>query len=240
VSTVAAGETLVVAIDGPAGSGKSTVARLVAKALGFLFLDTGAIYRALALRASRAGVAWDDGRRLASLARDMRLDFRPTEQSQRVVLDGEDVSEAIRTPEMSKGASAVSRHGPVREALLELQRGFGESASLVAEGRDVGTVVFPAAAVKVFLVADPEVRARRRWGDLQRAGLIDVPLEQVLREQVERDAADAERAVAPLRKADDAVAVDTSSMTIDQVVSEIVSLCCRAGGGDRRGEGGRR
>lgn len=217
-------QNLVVAIDGPAGSGKSTVARLVARALGCVFLDTGAIYRALALRARRVGVSWDDGPALAALAHEMKLSFESVEGRQRVLVDCEDVSEAIRTPEISKGASAVSRHASVRDALLETQRQFGARDSVVAEGRDVGTVVFPAATVKVFLVADPEVRARRRLGDLQQAGL-DVSLQRVLTDQLERDAADAQRPVAPLAQAEDAVVVDTSSMTIERVVATIVGLC---------------
>src|SRR5581483_521642 len=157
----------VVAIDGPAGAGKSTVARALAKRLGYFLLDTGAIYRAVALAASRAGVAFSEATRLAEIARRLPLRFDP---AGRVLLDGEDVSQAIRTPEMSQGASTVSAHVPVRDALLELQRQLASTGGCVVEGRDIGTVVLPWAPVKIFLTASPEVRARRRWEELKAKG----------------------------------------------------------------------
>ena len=155
-----------VVIDGPAGAGKSTVARRVARRLGYMLLATGAIYRTLALAAREAGVDWGDSEGLASLAAELPIRFSMEQDVNRVLLGERDVSEAIRTPEMSLGASRVSALGPVREALLELQRQFARSTSVVAEGRDMGTVVFTDARVKIFLVADPEVRARRRLLEL--------------------------------------------------------------------------
>lgn len=214
---------LVVAIDGPAGSGKSTVARRVASFLEYTLLDTGAIYRSVALLADEGGISWDDGQALARLAGSMDLRFRRHGDENRVLVNGRDVSKAIRSPHISMGASRVSALRPVREALLELQRQVARQGPLVAEGRDMGTVVFPDASVKVFLVASPEVRARRRHRELVAAGR-EVALEDVLAQQNERDAADSSRAVAPLRAAPDAVSVDTSEMTIDQVVEKVLEL----------------
>ncbi len=212
-----------VVIDGPAGAGKSTVARRVARRLGYMLLDTGAIYRTLALAAREAGVDWGDSEGLASLAAELPIRFSMEQDVNRVLLGERDVSEAIRTPEMSLGASRVSALGPVREALLELQRQFARSTSVVAEGRDMGTVVFTDARVKIFLVADPEVRARRRLLELREAGH-EVTLEEVLREQNQRDEADSGRDVAPLKAAEDAVMLDTSGLDVDQVVGRILDV----------------
>lgn len=223
-----------VAIDGPAGAGKSTVARRVAQRIGAVLLDSGAIYRALALVAQRRAVTWEDEPGLAALARELRLEFRGDGAEQRVVLadaaGGEDVSAALRTPEISAAASAVSRWPAVREALLVPQRAFAERGAVVAEGRDTGTVVFPRAAVKIFLVANPAVRARRRTRELCDAGH-PVTEAEVLGEQQRRDEADSSRAAAPLRAAADAVRIDTSELTIDEVVQQIVALCAAAGVG---------
>lgn len=219
---------LLIAIDGPAGSGKSTVAKRVAEALGCSLLDTGAIYRSLALLARDAQVAWSDGVRLAQLAAGMRLTFRPD----RVLLDDQDVTAAIRAPEISMGASQVSALPEVRAALLEHQRAAARSGPLVAEGRDMGTVVFPDAPVKVFLRADPSVRAKRRQLELAAANR-QVSLEQVLSEQNRRDTADASRAVAPLRPAADATIIDTSEMSIDEVVQAVLALVRALPGGGR-------
>jgi len=221
-----AGLRFVVAIDGPAGSGKSTVARRVAGALGCTLLDTGALYRSLALVAREAGVLWDSPAPLAELASRMQVRFVREGDDNRVLLGERDVSREIRTPEISLGASRVSALPPVREALLEMQRAVARDGPLVAEGRDMGTVVFPSAPVKVFLVADEVVRAARRLRELKTAGR-DVDLNQVLAEQNERDAADSGRSVAPLRAAEDAHAVDTSNMTIDQVVDAVLELVRR-------------
>lgn len=221
---------LVVAIDGPAGSGKSTVARAVARRLGATLLDTGAIYRSVALVARREGVSWDDEPGLARIAARLPLRFAlDPEGDNRVLLDDDDASDAIRAPEISSGASAVSAHPRVRDALLQLQREFARRGPVVAEGRDMGTVVFPAAEVKVFLAADPRVRARRRFAELRDRG-VEITLEQVVDQQQRRDAADSEREVAPLRPATDAARIDTSDMSVEQVVERILALvAARAG-----------
>lgn len=214
---------LTIVIDGPAGSGKSTVARRVAQALGITLLDTGAIYRTVALAARRAGVAWNDGGHLAGVAAGLQLQFRLEGERNRVLLAGEDITDAIREPQISSGASQVSALPEVRRALLALQRGFAARGSLVAEGRDLGTVVFPDAALKVFLSARPDERARRRALELASAGR-PVEVEQVRRDQDARDQADSSRAVAPLRAAPDAVTVDTSDLSIDEVVARVLEL----------------
>jgi cytidylate kinase len=213
----------IVAIDGPAGAGKSTVARRLAAELGYVLVDTGAMYRAVALAASRAGVPWNDAERVAGLARGMvaarSLVFeRDEELGVRVKLAGEDVSEAIRTPDIAQGASTVSAHAEVRAVLLDLQRQAGQEGGVVLEGRDIGTVVFPDAEVKFFLTASPEVRARRRHAELVAKGQ-NVTVDATLAEVKERDARDESRAVAPLRKAEGAILVDSTNMTIDETVA---------------------
>ena len=221
----------IVAIDGPAGAGKSTAARRVAARLGFALVDTGAIYRSVALAASRAGIAFDDDGRLAALLPALRIRFEapPAAQpgaGQKVLVDEEDVSAEIRTPAMSLGASAVSARAVVREGLLELQRRLATApanAGAVLEGRDIGTVVFPDADVKFFLSASPEVRARRRHAELAAKGDA-ATLAQVLVEQQKRDRDDSQRDVAPLRPAPDAVLLDTSSLSLDEVVEAIASI----------------
>lgn len=212
----------IVAIDGPAGAGKSTVARRLADQLDYVLVDTGAMYRAVALAAVRAGVPWNDGERISGLARGIvgahSLTFeRDPTFGVRVILAAEDVSEAIRTPEIAQGASTVSAHGEVRAVLLDLQRQAGQGGGVVLEGRDIGTVVFPEAEVKFFLTASAEVRARRRHEELVAKGQ-NVTFDDTLADVKERDARDEGRAVAPLRKADGAVLVDSTSMTIDQTV----------------------
>ncbi len=211
---------LVVAIDGPAGAGKSTVSRRLAARLGYRLLDTGAIYRAVALTALRRGVAWDDGPAVATIARELDIDFCFDGGDNRVSLAGEDVSAAIRTPEISQGASRVSALPEVRAALLDLQRRLGAQGGVVAEGRDIGTVVFPDAGAKFFLTASPEVRARRRFEELRAAGK---PVDEAatLKEILERDERDSTRAAAPLKQADDAVLVDSSGVAADEVVSRM-------------------
>ncbi|MFN3420825.1 MAG: (d)CMP kinase [Armatimonadota bacterium] len=218
---------IVVAIDGPAGSGKSTVAKLVAKRLGYLYVDTGAMYRAVALKALRLGMNVHDEVMMSHLAQatDIALQ-QQTDGSVRVLLDGEDVTEAIRMPEVSEASSVVSAHLGVREALTARQKLLAEQGSVVMEGRDVQTVVAPDAEVKVFLTASLEERARRRWLEMQQQG-VDIAYEQVLQELSERDERDSSRSVAPLRKALDAVEIDTTNMTIDEVVDKIVELVRR-------------
>lgn len=220
---------LVVAIDGPAGAGKSTVSRMLAQRLGYDLLDTGAIYRTLALLARRAGVAWDDGPGVAALAVGLDIRFRMDGALNRVFVGGTDVSTDIRTPEISDGASRVSALPEVRAALLDLQRRLGAAGGVVAEGRDVGTVVFPEAGAKFFLTATADERARRRTAELRAAGR---PAEQsrVLAEILERDERDSTRAAAPLRKADDATEVDSSRMGAEEVVEAMFLEVRRRGG----------
>jgi cytidylate kinase len=206
----------IVAIDGPAGAGKSTVARELARRLGFAMIDTGAIYRSVALAARRSGVGWDDDEGLRRLL-DGGLDV--TFRDDRVLLRGEDVTEGIRTPEISRGASVVSARPVVRQKLLGLQRELGRSAAkgAVLEGRDIGTVVFPDAQVKFFLTASDQARAQRRFSELSEKGL-SVPLQDVLSDQLRRDKDDTERAISPLRPAADAIVVDTTGLDLDAVV----------------------
>jgi cytidylate kinase len=213
---------VVVTIDGPAGAGKSTVARRLARALDYRLLDTGAIYRAVALVSSRAQIAWTDGPALAEVARALDIDFAFEGDVNHVRVAGEDVTTAIRTPEMSQGASQVSAHPEVRDALLELQRRLGGRGGVVVEGRDTGTVVFPDAAAKFFLTASAEERARRRVAELRASGQ-DVDHETTLREIVERDQRDASRAVAPMVAAADARVFDSSVLSIDQVVEALLA-----------------
>lgn len=216
-----ASRPFLLAIDGPAGAGKSTVSREVARRLGFTMIDTGALYRAVALAATRAGIAYEDEEGLSRLlgSLDLRL------EEERVLLDGDDVSREIRTPEMSLGASRVSTVAAVREGLLRLQRELGLAAprGAVLEGRDIGTVIFPDADAKIFLTASVEQRARRRHEELAARGE-QVDFEEVLADQIRRDRRDTERALAPLRPAEDAIVVDSTGRGIDDVVGEIVEI----------------
>jgi cytidylate kinase len=213
----------IVAIDGPAGAGKSTVAKGLAERLGFDLIDTGAIYRAVALLARHRGVALDDDPGLTEIVAALPIRFRFEGDVNRVFLGDEDVSEAIRTPEVSRAASAVSARRVVREGLLGLQRRLGEGGGVVLEGRDVGTVVFPDAEVKVFLTATDDERARRRHEELREKG-IAATFEETLQEVRARDHQDSTRAHAPLRKADDATEVVTDGVGVEEVIERLAAL----------------
>jgi cytidylate kinase len=214
---------LVVAIDGPAGAGKSTTARLLAARLGYDLLDTGAIYRVMALLARRAGVDWADGPAVAALADGLDLKFQLEDGVNHVLVRGADVTKEIRTPEMSDGASRVSALPAVRAALLGIQRRLGAKGGVVVEGRDIGTVVFPDAGAKFFLTADTDERARRRVAELLAAGR-PADLATTKAEMLARDERDSTRAVAPLKQAADAVAVDSSHLTPEEVVERMAAL----------------
>jgi cytidylate kinase len=215
---------MIITIDGPAGTGKSSVSQDVARILALQFLDTGAMYRAIGLGAIRAGIALHDEARLSELAESVRVDFDWGAKPPRVRLNGEDVAELIRTEEVSSAASKVSVFPRVRSAMVKLQQAIGRShPKLVTEGRDQGTVVFPGAELKVFLDATPEERASRRKLQLEQKGeAVDL---QVLLEQIrQRDARDSQRAVSPLAAAADAVRIDTTDITQTQVTEKIVEL----------------
>jgi CMP/dCMP kinase len=221
--------SFVVTIDGPAGAGKSTAARQLATRLGYSFLDTGAIYRTVALVARQRGIDWGDGPALGALASALDLRFESAGGTNRVIAAGADVTAEIRTPAISEGASRVSAHPPVRAALLGLQRAIAARGRVVAEGRDTGTVVFPDAQAKFFLTASPGERARRRTLELNTAGRPAVEAD-VLKEMELRDQRDSTRAVSPLRKADDAVEIDTSGLTPDEVVAAMEKVVRSRGG----------
>ena len=214
---------IVVTIDGPAGAGKSSVAKLLARRLGYRLLDTGAIYRAVALRAKQQGTPWTDAGACAAIARELDIRFDFVGDKNHVFLGGDDVSAAIRTPDISQGSSQVSAHPEVRAALLELQRRLGAGGGVVVEGRDTGTVVFPHAQAKFFLTASEQERARRRVAELAEKGTT-VGHAETLREIQERDQRDAGRDVAPMVPAHDAVLVDSSTQTLEQVVDSLATI----------------
>lgn len=215
---------IVVAIDGPAGAGKSTVAREVARALGYVIVDTGALYRGVALIARERNVPWTDGPALGPLAKSLALELRAApDGSARLYIDGRDRADDIRTQAISMGASDVSKHPEVRDALLGLQRHLGRNGGVVLEGRDIGTVVFPNAEAKVFLTASPPARAGRRVADLQSRG-VEADYDTTLAEVEARDAQDSGRAIAPLRPAEGAVIVDSTELGFDAVVARVVEI----------------
>ena len=215
-----------IAIDGPAGAGKSTVARKVAEALGYLYIDTGAMYRALTLAVLRAGVPVDDPAAVAAVVAGVRVRLEPSPAGNRVFLDGEDVTAAIRTPEVSAAVSQVAAIPEVRRRLVTLQRQLAGGGGVVMDGRDIGTVVLPHADLKVFLTADLEERARRRYLELKAVGH-GLDLEEIRKNLEERDRLDSGRAVSPLRIADDAVIIDTTDRPVERVVAEVLRLCRR-------------
>ena len=212
----------VLALDGPSGSGKGTIARQVAAALDWHLLDSGALYRLVGLAAQRRDIDLADEAKLAGLAAELSVRFGSDEEGgERIWLDGADVTAAVRTEETGSLASTVAALPAVREALLDLQKSFRKTPGLVADGRDMGTQVFPDAAVKVFLTASPEERAKRRYKQLKDKG-IGVSLSALSRDIADRDRRDSERAVAPLRPADDAYVLDSSDMTIEDVTLEVL------------------
>ena len=249
--TMAPAQKLIIAIDGPVGSGKSTLARRVAALLGYLYIDTGAMYRSVALKAQRRGVPLDDGDKLAALAAETRIDLRQVDGqvdgqvngqvngqvdgqvdgapsgelagAQQVLLDGEDVTTLIRTPEVAQAASKVAMQPGVRKVLVAEQRRAGEKGGVVMEGRDIGSVVFPDAQLKIFLTASPEVRAERRWREHQQKG-DSIDLARTLEEVHERDRRDRERPTSPLVRAKDAVVVDSTAMEPEEVARLVVLL----------------
>lgn len=209
---------VIIAIDGPSGAGKSTLTRLLAERLGYIHIDTGAMYRAVALAAKRGDVAVDDEEALAGLCRGLTISFLRAECGCRVMMNDEDVSEAIRTPEISLLASTVSARKSVRESLLRRQREMGMAGGVVLEGRDIGTVVFPDAEIKFFLNASTAERGRRRYLEMRAKGE-DVSLEGTIAEVAQRDEQDEQREHAPLRKAADAIDIDSSGLSIEEVLT---------------------
>ena len=224
LSTAAPVDIPVITIDGPTASGKGTVAQRVAERLGYWYLDSGALYRLVALGALLQGVALTDAARLAELAAGLRLEFRGS----RILLDGTDVTERLRAEEVGNAASAVAVHPPVRLALVARQHACRQAPGLVADGRDMGTVIFPAAGLKIFLTASVETRAERRRKQLIEKGF-PANITTLLRDLQERDARDVRRAAAPLAPAPDAVVVDSSDLAIDAVVDAVLDLAARRG-----------
>jgi len=215
------GKRLIIAIDGPAGSGKSTVSKLVAKAMGLLYIDTGAMYRALTLKAMRSGADMDDGALLTKLAEDSDIDLRENSGKQEVYLDGEEISRYIRTPELTNNVRYIARVPGVRSRMVKLQRAIGERSGSVLEGRDIGSVVFPDADYKFYLDAEAGERARRRFEELKDSG-IDIKLENIKKDVIERDESDMKRSVGALKIAAGAVVVDTTDLSIEQVTEKIL------------------
>ena len=217
---------MIVAIDGPSGAGKSTIAKIVAKTVGFSCLDTGAMFRSIAVLALKKGISLDDDAALGALATENEITFTfddNEERTQHVFIAGKEVTSAIRTAEVDKAVSPVSAAPSVRAALLEQQRRIGNAGNYVVEGRDIGTTVCPQAEVKIFLTASAEERARRRVSQNEARGIGSVDYEEVLADIIRRDQADSTRAVSPLRQAEDAYLLDSSDLTIDQVVEAICS-----------------
>lgn len=216
----------VIAIDGPAGSGKSTVSKLVAKSLGLLYIDTGAMYRALTLKAMRKDLDLKDEAALADIARTTEIDLKGSTGSLEVILDGEDVAGFIRTPELTNNVRYIARVPAVRAEMVRLQRAIGERSGAVLEGRDIGTVVFPDAEYKFYLDANPDERARRRFKELVESGQ-KVSLEEIRKDVLSRDESDMTRSVGALKKAADAIVVDTTKLSIPEVVDKILSYVKR-------------
>lgn len=218
-------KTVSIAIDGPSGAGKSTIARILAKELGYLYVDTGALYRTVGYAVLQRGIDVQDQAAVEALLPQITVEMKYVDGEQRVFLDGNDVSDYIRTPEVSMAASATSAMPPVRQFLFHLQQETARTNNVIMDGRDIGTVVLPFADVKIFLTASPEARAQRRFLELQEKGMT-VTYEEVLRDMKERDYNDSHRAAAPLKPADDAQYVDTSDVSLEGSVELLKSLIC--------------
>ncbi len=216
-------DVIAVAIDGPAGAGKSTIARAAAAQLGFVYVDTGALYRTIGLAVCRRGIDGTDVPGILATLPEIQVGLTYQDGAQHVLLDGEDVSDAIRTPQISTYASQVSSVPEVRAYLLDLQRDLARRQSVIMDGRDIGTVILPDAKVKIFLTASPEKRAARRCAELREKGQ-DVTVEGILADMERRDALDASRAAAPLKQAEDAVLVDTSDSTLEQSIEAVLTV----------------
>lgn len=212
-----------IAIDGPAGAGKSTIAKLLAKKLGATYIDTGAMYRTLTYKALENGISLENEEELTELLLNSKIELVPVEDKQMVLLDGKDVTEQIRSPKVSQYVSIVAKHANVRKYMVELQKAFAKETSIVMDGRDIGSIVLPNANVKIFLTASIEERARRRHKELLHKGYQPV-LAEILQDMENRDRLDRERESSPLVKADDAILIDATSLTIDEVVNQIFSL----------------
>jgi len=213
----------VIAIDGPAGAGKSTVAKIIANKLNFLYVDTGAMYRVLTLKAMKEKIPWDDKEKLIEMAKNTEIELYQDGEKYRVFMDGKDVSEEIRKEEVSKNTSYIASILEIRKILWEKQRNFREKYDIVMEGRDIGTKVFPDAQIKIYLDASVEERAKRRYLQLKEMG-IEEDIEKIKKEIIERDKKDKNREIAPLIKTDDYYYIDTTDLTIDQVVEKIMSI----------------
>lgn len=214
---------MIIAIDGPAGAGKSTIAKLIAKSLGLVYIDTGAMYRAVGLKAKRSGITCSEADKIDEMLKNTVVELKNDNGNTVVYLDGEDVSSEIRTPEISRMASDISAVPVVRYALVEMQRAMAKKIDAILDGRDIGTFVLPDADVKIFLTASVEERAQRRYKELIGRGET-VNYEDVRSDIERRDYNDSHRALAPLKKADDATEVDTTGMTIDEVCEKIISI----------------
>ena len=212
-----------IAIDGPAGAGKSTIAKIVAKKKGYIYVDTGAMYRAMALYMIREGIKADETEKIETACDKADISIRYENEEQVVTLNGENVNPFIRTEEVSNMASAVSVNGKVREKLVALQQKLAKETDVVMDGRDIGTVVLPDASCKIYLTASDDVRAKRRFDELTAKG-VECDLNAIKKDIIERDCRDMNRAISPLRKSDDAVFVDSSCLSVDEVVDKIIEI----------------
>jgi cytidylate kinase len=214
---------LIIAIDGPSGAGKSTVGKNLAKRLGYLYIDTGAMYRAVALKVKERSIEPKDEMALSRLVSSIRISFVTDGDESSILCNGEDITQAIRSPEISRMASEISKNSVVREALVRMQREMGKEGGVVLEGRDIGTVVFPDADVKFYLDADPEERGRRRYREFSDKG-VEVDFKKTLKEVVERDQNDMSRSLSPLKRAEDAIFIDSTCRSVEEVVSEMCRI----------------